>query len=648
MQQTDRRTITRFAVFLILFLVAHLFNAFFLTIPAINRNMNMISPTFFSFINRVLGDLSVLIVLIAIALFAGRTLRAKRNHLIVFSLVLTLIAFGLKVYLYYYGTFFTFFIIQNFTNPQNEMAYQIVINTFQRIASQGILFTLFPFFVVLGYGLFGLGPVLPKRKADATDNRWLRLRVIRMFVIGILTLFLTQSGATLIPSNDYFANHRNSLYNVRSMGVYSYFLSDLFGKLLDDGVSIDDTEQASLDAYVTQELTNPCYEEACTYTDALSPFRGVFAGKNLVILQLESLNSFVIGRVGNNIPVMPFLSSLTEQADALYYPNFFSVAGIGKTTDAEFAALTGFYPTGQVITYFENVTPGLETLAKLFQDQNYQTKSLHGSPEIFYHRNTIHPILGFDSTSGTETIDVLREHQLNGWTTDTHVFNHVVTMLQDASTANLPLFSLTLSTMLHMPYFPSAAVDATTDWGLEPDSMMSGYFDYANAADRDLAVLFADLEDAGLLEDTVFMMYGDHTSSVAYEEFRAIHPDITPLEYQRALQNVPFLMYAPGFDWGDVDTTLVRSQIDVKRTVANLFGLNLQYYNGVDILSNQPTVAYNPLNLDIVADGVFLSAANRCYVSAEVLPQARISALIDAFYASKNRNDLLLQTHYFK
>ena len=67
------------------------------------------------------------------------------------------------------------------------------------------------------------------------------------------------------------------------------------------------------------------------------------------MIQLESFNTFLINLIvenpntGETYEITPFINSLANNSQNLYYYNFFSNIGVGKTSDAEFAALTGIF-----------------------------------------------------------------------------------------------------------------------------------------------------------------------------------------------------------------------------------------------------------------------------------------------------------------
>jgi lipoteichoic acid synthase len=648
MTQQMKQEYGRWRGYFVLFFAIHIFNAFFILSPAINNNMNPFRLGFLATANAFLGNFAILAFFLAFVLLLSNKKKTIRNWLTVSTVFFSLIMLGLKVYVFYYGSYFSFYIVDNFKNPAGEMAIQLTITSLKMMFHEGQFVTLLPIVVVLLFNRFVLRKDIALRPMFYDSLAPTRKQGVLLFILGFLMVSISAINAQLMKNDSYFEHHRVPLFGVQTMGAYHYYVNDFMSYATHGEFVLTDDQKTAVEDYVQTEIDNPCYEDDCAYTDAMANHYGLFAGKNLVMFQLESLNRFIIGLEVNGTMVMPFLTSLANQSDVLDYPNFFSSIGIGKTTDAEFASLTGIYPTGFTVSYFEHITSGIESIPSLFQAVGYRTLAVHGSPVAFYNRVGVHPLLGFDDSFGSEQIDPERLHQVNGWTDDATVFAYALSQMKRQQTAAELFFMQLLSTVSHLPYFAHPDYTRINDWGIRDTTMISQALDYYKKFDRDLEQLFQNLASEGLLDNTVFMLYGDHSSGILKGDLERILPNLEKQEFQRMLQNVPLLIYTPGVVLSGVDTSLVRSQIDMKRTAATLFDLPIQRYYGVDILSNVATVAYNPQNFDIVTDRYFLSATSRYIMSNEVISPAEIDAAMTAFYWRKQYNDWILKSNYFE
>ena len=71
------------------------------------------------------------------------------------------------------------------------------------------------------------------------------------------------------------------------------------------------------------------------------PLFGLAKGRNLIMIQLESVQGFTMDMAYKGQPVTPFLSQLIREEGTFYFENFFHQLGSGNTSDAEFAANNG-------------------------------------------------------------------------------------------------------------------------------------------------------------------------------------------------------------------------------------------------------------------------------------------------------------------
>lgn len=115
------------------------------------------------------------------------------------------------------------------------------------------------------------------------------------------------------------------------MGILNYELYTLFADTTEDEALIDSkeiTQQAVNELKGIQELTAP-------------QFYGADKGKNLIVVQMESFQSFLLGLTIDGQEITPNLNKLVQENT--YFNNFYTNAGQGTTSDAEFVVNTSFY-----------------------------------------------------------------------------------------------------------------------------------------------------------------------------------------------------------------------------------------------------------------------------------------------------------------
>ncbi|MCK7488509.1 MAG: hypothetical protein MZU97_25715 [Bacillus subtilis] len=233
-----------------------------------------------------------------------------------------MIVLGLKVYVFYYGSYFSFYIVDNFKNPAGEMAIQLTITSLKMMFHEGQFVTLLPIVVMVLYNRFVLRKDIAVRPLFYDQTAPSRKQGALLFIMGFLMVSISAINAQFMKNDTYFEHHRVPLFGVQTMGAYHYYVNDLFSYATHGELVLTEAQTASIDAYVANEIENPCYTVTCDYIDTQADHYGLFAGKNLVLLQLESLNRFLIGLEVNGTLVMPFLTALANQTDVLYLRQF--------------------------------------------------------------------------------------------------------------------------------------------------------------------------------------------------------------------------------------------------------------------------------------------------------------------------------------
>src|SRR5690606_21645627 len=105
--------------------------------------------------------------------------------------------------------------------------------------------------------------------------------------------------------------------------------------LFADPPAVSAMEEAPEEAELTQEAVNALKG----WTEpAVRLYRGLAAGRNVIVVQLESLQNFLIGMELNGQEITPVLNRLAREH--FYFPRFYQQVGQGSTSDAEFVMNT--------------------------------------------------------------------------------------------------------------------------------------------------------------------------------------------------------------------------------------------------------------------------------------------------------------------
>ena len=173
-------------------------------------------------------------------------------------------------------------------------------------------------------------------------------------------------------------------------------------------------------------------------------YAGVGKGMNLVVIQVESMQNFVLNTEYNGQEVTPYLNQLLKE-DTLYFNHYFTNMGKGNTSDAEFSTQTGLYPVIEGASYDMYVDNSFNALPELMAEKGYYTSAAIGDDKDFYNRATVYPRLGFDQFYNEENLDM---DEISGLgLSDKSLFRQ---MAQNLSQQEAPFYSFIITLTNHL------------------------------------------------------------------------------------------------------------------------------------------------------------------------------------------------------
>lgn len=229
---------------------------------------------------------------------------------------------------------------------------------------------------------------------------------------------------------------------------------------------------------------------------------GSLKGKNLIMIQLESFQHFLIGQEVDGQEVTPFLNRLAREH--LYFDDIFTQYGMGHTADAEFAALQSLLPLQNEVVHFKYFGNDFDGLPHQLKRRGYETAAYHGYKADYYNRRVMMRSLGFDSFQGEE--DYFINEKISLGLSDESFFEQTVRKMKGLKE---PFFSFVISLTSHFPF----DLDSKYCRLQLPEKMprlLRNYFQSVHYTDRALNSFIEQLRLEGLLESSLLVIYGDH------------------------------------------------------------------------------------------------------------------------------------------
>jgi lipoteichoic acid synthase len=301
---------------------------------------------------------------------------------------------------------------------------------------------------------------------------------------------------------------------------------------------------------------------------------GAARGKNLIVVQVESLQAFVVDFAIDGQDVMPHLRSWS--ADSLRFTNVTDQTSEGRTSDAEFTTMTSLLPLDHGAVAFRFPGNHYTALPRVLTEHGYATLSAVAFEPGFWNRQVMHPSYGFQHSLFEPDFQMTEQI---GWGLNDHDF--LQQMVPRIGKLPRPFAAWLITLSLHHPFesFPDA--HKVLKLGALEGTSFGNYLHTMRFFDQALEDFRTALARDGLLDDSVIVVFGDHDAGFARDASLAHTIGIGADAVAWALNDrVPLFVRAgrAGAAGGDVDLTGVRGmpagQTDLAPTVLSLLGID--------------------------------------------------------------------------
>ena len=310
---------------------------------------------------------------------------------------------------------------------------------------------------------------------------------------------------------------------------------------------------------------------------------GIAKDKNVIILSLESLQSFVINKEVDGQEITPFLNGLIEES--YYFENFYHQTAQGKTSDSEFIVANSLFGKSSGAVFFTNSGNEYNALPELLGNNGYYTSVMHANNKSFWNRDLMYDALGYDYFYDINSYDVNEENSVGWGLKDVDFFEQSIDLLASQPE---PYYTKFITLTNHFP-FELEEEDKFINELNTPSRTLNRYVTTVRYMDYAVEKFFERLKEEGLYENSIIILYGDHYGiSELHNKSMAMFlekEEITPFDSVQ-LQRVPLYIHIPGHEKNATLET-VGGQIDVKPTIMHLLGIedrrDIQF--GVDLFS---------------------------------------------------------------
>ena len=337
----------------------------------------------------------------------------------------------------------------------------------------------------------------------------------------ITSLFLTSFLSLITMSKT--INSLDSIDRVACYGNFIYHIIDIVE--LSDYNDLENFSDSLNNTYI--EYENKIIEDENNSLDELN-FGGIMQDSNLIILQLEGIESFVVGNgiydsKGNFKEITPNINKLLNHSLQI---NAVEQVHYGNSSDCDLMLTTGQYPVSKVITFNQYENSKYISLPIVLNNLGYKTSYLNGAyGSTWNYTGVMDSTIGFNEAHfGDEILNhtdssLKNDEEYNlikvgGYINDFSILKYEEEILSKYSTGDKFYNHMVLCSS-HLPYELPSVIDQAF---LNNDSKLKkeiglyfyNYITLANYVDYCIGRFISNLDSAGILENTSIVIVGDH------------------------------------------------------------------------------------------------------------------------------------------
>ena len=444
----------------------------------------------------------------------------------------------------------------------------------------------------------------------------------------ILVAVMLALGCSLPPYNSFSRLYKlwNRVAVLNSFGPYIYQADDIIQSLKPAFNNIFGYDKALKD---TKD-----YYEGKNKLNTKNEYTDIFEGKNVIAIHAESLQNFALNASFNGKKVAPNISKLASEG--MYFSNFYAQVGVGTSSDTEFTYATSLLPSNNGTVFVNYYNDKFVTIQNLLKDKGYYVFSMHGNVGDFWNRETMHLNMGYDKFYSKSSFEIDEEYGLG--LSDASFFRQVVPMIKeiDENTSG-PYYGTLITLTNHTPWrdaylYSDYDVSMTANVNGETvkrdyleNTLMGKYFKSVNYMDGVIGKFIDEMDNEGLLDNTIIVIYGDHDARISQSQFNYMynydpvtdkirteddpnHHEFNNYDYELS-KSIPFIIWSKDMT-KNIKVNKPMGMIDVLPTLGNMLGVYSKYSLGKDIMSTKSDDA-----IIVFKDGSFIT--DKIYYNAK-------------------------------
>lgn len=413
----------------------------------------------------------------------------------------------------------------------------------------------------------------------------------------------------------------NKDLQIRESTIFGYHLLDIESMINIKKQAPFKKKEEMLAAYEPLKQT---YEQKYG-TQVIPEIEGIAENKNIILVQLESFQEFVLHQTINGQEITPNLNRfLTENIEF----TDMHMQSYSSTADSEFSSISSFYPMENGMSFSRYDGNCYDDIFTMFHQAGYQTGYMHGNVGSFWNRKNVYQRLPVDYIDFLDQFEDTSE-MVNGYLSDELLYIQAVQKLKARQTEGKPIFEFIVAASSHTGFGLEGLQDRSKisiDVGKYQDTYFGHYLEAINYADYAFGVLLDNLKQENLYEDSVILVFGDHNGlpmvNEELEEFlQERHAEVNEIDIKLTYTRVAAGMKIPGISHRAIYKPI--SKLDIKPTFSVLCKIPDGVSLGTSFFGTKDFVCLN--NERIIADDSYFDEVWYDRVTGEIIEEEKIS-----------------------
>ena len=319
--------------------------------------------------------------------------------------------------------------------------------------------------------------------------------------------------------------------------------------------------------------------------------KDIAKGKNVILLQLEAIQNFIIGEKINGKEITPNLNKFF--AENIQFTNMHS-QGLGTTADSEHTVLNSLYPLENGSVYQFYAGNKYYNLLNVTKDAGYYTSFMHANDKGFWNRFNVYNNVGVDVFEDIKSFEPITEW-ISCWPSDELFFTQAVDKMINYPK---PFITNMVAVSSHYPFslegIQNKEEKIKIDVSPYNGTIFGNYLETANYVDYAFGKFIDDLKEKGLYDDSVIVVYGDHYAMNVDDKemlsyLESIGKPLNKIKQKINYTNVAFGMSIPGVSHMVIEDPVGKT--DIKPTLLKMLGIKDKFSIGEDLFANDGYVS---------------------------------------------------------